>query len=590
MPQRPALVPSPCLELDDDYECTSPIDIKPTPTIWPLLDLQGEMRQIKERLSRITENQVRLHADVKKFLVDRKPTESEVSMCHKKTGATVASDPASPKGRVVLTCDPASPTRIVSGDCLSPKLSSKRGLRKSVSMLNPEFAMRSVPSDEKRRPSKSSFSGAMQTEDSDKATLQKMFQAFEISQSEREARTCCSIFKDRDRMEMALDSAIAVVIILNALFIGIRTDHENEDIYWFVIDVSFSVIFLIELAIKLSLHGCRGQFCGPSKYSNCFDACLIGIDLMQLILDLVVENKDTAASGSNAPSASLFRIIRLGKLVRIIRLLKAPVFKDLLAMMQGMLGGMVTLGWSLILFVITVYVMALIFREAFGRQFREHVYDYFNSVPRSMFTTFRCSFGDCSDRNGVPIFEFVTQEYGPVYSWMYCLFVFFVSIGLFNVISAIFVESTVAAASAMQAEKRKARMRDENRWSHYVTTVFTRLLDITSGHDNLQDDLANNVEEIYNLEVPNEVIDELAADDVVGSALSALDIDPEDRDYLSEILDPDNGGTINVIELVEGLRRLRGEPRRSDIVTVNLILRNIQLTIKEILDNVTKDK
>merc|ERR1712139_4553 len=68
--------------------------------------------------------------------------------------------------------------------------------------------------------------------------------------------------------------------------------------------------------------------------------------------------------------------------------------------------------------------------------------------------------------------------------------------------------------------------------------------------------------------------------------LDALDIDKEDHKRLSDILDPDHSGTVGVLELVDGLKRLRGEPRRSDIVTVDLMVRALQEKVHEILDEV----
>merc|ERR1719217_1448433 len=99
---------------------------------------------------------------------------------------------------------------------------------------------------------------------------------------------------------------------------------------------------------------------------------------------------------------------------------------------------MTTLVWSIVLFILIVYVVALLFREFFGRQSGKdytNIYPFFQTVPRSMFTVFRCSFGDCSTIGGTPIFEFVTEEYGGLYGFCYCLFIFVMTIGLFNVIS-----------------------------------------------------------------------------------------------------------------------------------------------------------
>merc|ERR1712129_202871 len=65
-------------------------------------------------------------------------------------------------------------------------------------------------------------------------------------------------------------------------------------------------------------------------------------------------------------------------------------------------------------------------------------------------------------------------------------------------------------------------------------------------------------------------------------ALIELDIDPEDHKYLSDILDPDNSGTIGVLELVDGLQRLRGEPRRSDTIAIDLMVRSLQEKVDDI--------
>merc|ERR1712061_792207 len=127
---------------------------------------------------------------------------------------------------------------------------------------------------------------------------------------------------------------------------------------------------------------------------------------------------------------------------RLLRLLRSEVVRDLLSMIQGM-GGFPTLIWSMVLFLLVIYITSLLFHEFFGKAPVEHVSDYFDNVPRSMFTTFRCAFGDCSAAGGVPIFEHVQDSHGFMASVLYCLFTFTITVGLFNVISAIFVESTM---------------------------------------------------------------------------------------------------------------------------------------------------
>jgi len=371
------------------------------------------------------------------------------------------------------------------------------------------------------------------------------------------------------------------VISLNALFIGISMDQSEEGIgVLFVIDLAFSIFFLLELALKIRMHGWRRYLCGESRVSNAFDTSLVVIDALQQAL-LIVAPQASASMG-HAPSASLFRIIRIVRLTRLIRLLRSHVYKDLMTMIQGMLGGLHTLMWAMVLFFIFLYVVSLLFREMLGREEKDEIFELFNSVPRSMFTTFRCSFGDCSTIAGAPLFEQVQLDYGGFPSLFYCLFVFTVTIGLFNVISAIFVESTMAAATSLQQEKKAARMQNRSRWSKHMNTLIQRIIDLSPDHQ-IQGKLSESMEDVYKVTVDNAIIDKMVNDTNAIDALNALDIDPEDHLYLSDILDPDNSGSIAIADFVDGIRRLRGDPRRSDIVSVDLMIRANQSMLDELM-------
>merc|ERR1712008_574960 len=65
-------------------------------------------------------------------------------------------------------------------------------------------------------------------------------------------------------------------------------------------------------------------------------------------------------------------------------------------------------------------------------------------------------------------------------------------------------------------------------------------------------------------------------------ALTDLDIEPQDCMSLSDTLDPDKSGEIEVIELIQGVSRLRGPSRRSDIVAVDLMTRSMQARIDDL--------
>eukprot|EP00445_Apocalathium_hangoei_P038857 CAMPEP_0203949944 /NCGR_PEP_ID=MMETSP0359-20131031/84221_1 /ASSEMBLY_ACC=CAM_ASM_000338 /TAXON_ID=268821 /ORGANISM="Scrippsiella Hangoei, Strain SHTV-5" /LENGTH=615 /DNA_ID=CAMNT_0050882019 /DNA_START=125 /DNA_END=1972 /DNA_ORIENTATION=- len=419
--------------------------------------------------------------------------------------------------------------------------------------------------------------------DEEQETMKNMFLDSELEASRSEEHRVSMRSKSRyvvdtlkgltmQQAEMVLDSMMGAIIFINAILIGIVMDHSDDSIGWIIADSVFSLIFISEICIKVMLHTFVGHFCGRMRASNIFDASLVITDLAQLVM--VVLFPGAAKKADALPSASLFRIIRLAKLARLLRLLRSAVFQDLLAMIQGMASGFQTLLWSMVLFFLVVYAVSLLFREFLGRHPQENVFEYFQNVPRSMFTTFRCSFGDCTTAGGMPIFEHVHLAYGASASFFYCVFIFAITIGLFNVISAIFVETTMAAAMQLQHNKKEHRLRDQKLWNTRITTLVRCIMEV-SGMLTIDGRMSDAVEQIYGLEV--------VKTKEGAQALLDLDINSGDHPYLSDLLDPDNGGTIPISEFIDGIRRLRGDPRRSDIVLIDLMIRDIQKQIGEIM-------
>jgi len=401
--------------------------------------------------------------------------------------------------------------------------------------------------------------------------------------------------KDQRKVEFVVDSLIGGVIVANSLFLGFSMDADSSSTGGYLIaELIFTSIFLAEIVLKVYLNGFSQQYCGNERLSNIFDATVISADAIHLFLITVFVGYYSSTSIFNA---SIFRVVRLLRLARILRILRSQVFKDLLSMVQGMLGGLSTLFWAVAFFVIFIYIVALFFRDTLGRdedsgeddENAKMVKLYFSSVPTSMFTIFRCSFGECSTRLGTPLFEHVTATHGGLWSLICSVFLFIVVIGLFNVISAIFVESTMSSAAVIAYKTKQERLDNQGRWAENVVTLLRSLLEVAQSDMEGLEELAQGVytdemlSEIIQLTFPRHVIDQVVQkDEHALQALTNLDIDPSDHKYLSDILDPANTGSVPVLSLVDGLKRLRGEPRRSDIIAVDLMIRSSQKKVDDI--------
>merc|ERR1719229_950311 len=75
------------------------------------------------------------------------------------------------------------------------------------------------------------------------------------------------------------------------------------------------------------------------------------------------------------------------------------------------------------------------------------------------------------------------------------------------------------------------------------------------------------------LQITPEYFEELRVCKEFQEILKDLDIADEEQLDLFDTLDVDGGGTLDLEELVQGIAKLRGDARRSDVVSVSLMVR-----------------
>jgi len=132
-------------------------------------------------------------------------------------------------------------------------------------------------------------------------------------------------------------------------------------------------------------------------------------------------------------------------------------------MLNGAVGGIRTLFWSIVLICMPLFVVALVLRETLGQEEdADNGAEMFSSLTMSFFSVFRCVVaGDCTAADGRPIFVLVSARYGWGYGALYGFTVIVMVFGLFNVIVAIYVENTVAAAKYNDMKKKELRLRNQ---------------------------------------------------------------------------------------------------------------------------------
>lgn len=406
-----------------------------------------------------------------------------------------------------------------------------------------------------------------------------------------------------------MDSLFAVVVLLNAAIVGISAEWSPDWSGWIIVDGLFAAYFLIELLLNLRFLGCHHYFCGvrgigrlgsdPDLRWRYFEFSMVVMSIVELLLAALPTNgMDGMGSKFN-----LLRIVRLTRVFRILRVCRLGFFTELVMMVNGAIGGMRTLIWSFALLAMPLYVVAMLMHESLGDVRNQGGgAGNFSSISRAWFTMFRCSVAsDCATEEGRPIFLLLVNDFGWGYAVIFVLTTMLMSVGLFNVIAAIFVENTLAAARFNNTVQKRQRLLDTQMFAEKAAELvrFVWSVHIHKLCDPAWDDLATSTGQrsLHDLIVPmsDGDIDEATALQITPdlfaflrtfkefkAVLEDLDISDEDQVDLFDTLDVDGGGTIDLDEMIIGISKLRGDARRSDIVGVGLKVRSIQADLKRL--------
>jgi hypothetical protein len=322
-----------------------------------------------------------------------------------------------------------------------------------------------------------------------------------------------------------------------------------------------------------------GYFCGPEFGWHWFEVVLLILSVVEVGLAYLYPEGEEQPGG-----ASLFRVFRLVRLAKLLRICKMPIVADLVLMLNGVVGGLRTLFWSIFLISLPLYVVALVLRETLGKEGETgHGAESFASLATAFFSVFRCVVaGDCTDETGRPIFVLVSMRYGWAYGVIYAVTVVLMTFGLFNVIVAIYVENTVAAAKHNAAKAKEKRLRDRVAFQQKSLELALLAYSLKTGYAT---DGRIDLEAIYGMQITQEEFAEICQHEDFSQLLSELDIAQSDQKDLFDTLDADRGGTLDVNELISGIEKLRGDAQKADVVAVlvgvrhviELVTQNIQI-------------
>lgn len=268
-------------------------------------------------------------------------------------------------------------------------------------------------------------------------------------------------------------------------------------------------------------------------------------------------------------------------------------------MALGLFSGLKALFWAIVLLMAVVFTMSVVTQSFFGE-----VVEEFSTIDRSMFTLFRCVTQTCETITGDPIPEALFSAFGWRFQIIYILTTMLVTVGLFNLIMAVFIdnvtksqnqrkqkelgesaEMTECALKMMLAKfinEPRAGDNSKDMLKRISDDALKKLASLTdAGRSRNQAEQRRVANEAFNLleechiNITREVFQAWLKDPEFVKVLEEAEVDISNKFELFNILDVDSGGELSVEELLNGLMGLRGDVSKGDVVSILLRVRDL---------------
>jgi len=395
---------------------------------------------------------------------------------------------------------------------------------------------------------------------------------------------------------MYIEPLIALMILANGIVIGFQTDPSYQSWEgWIYLETAFAVFLILEILFRIRFLRCHTYCCGPERYWNWFDVFLAVTSATDLMLQVVQQQ------ASDIAGTSLLRFTRLIRLARIVKVFRLKIMKDLRLMVKGWIAGIRTLLLAFTLLFAVLYVISGFATMALGGQLEVDgdLSPYFRTIPASMFTAFRCFTGECVNSQGHPMTDALATKFGLTFIIPYVASYMLVTMGIFNVILAVYVDITMRAAKENDVYNAEQHARESIRVARCArellkrfATAYRELSDADHGSSAVGKissmEFTSNRAGVFTdddnhdqIEISKELFLVVIQDRGVQKLMDELDL-PPDRANMFEVIDADGNGTLHVTELVQGMLKIRGDLTKSDTVATLLATKALQSTAAQL--------
>jgi len=318
--------------------------------------------------------------------------------------------------------------------------------------------------------------------------------------------------------------------------------------------VIFAVLIAVELVARVVMSG-RQFVKGPDGSWNLFDVALV----MTSVVEHSVEFFDLSF-------ARLLRALRMLRVVRLFRIFQTlTALRLLVALVVSSFSAVV---WVFVFLGMFIYMAAIFFMQVL-RSHMEHcrsdelwvdrmeqcipdnpwldeVEQYYSTVGETFISLLAAVSG------GVDWLDVASplREVGLLHLFMFAFFIAFVTLGLLNIITSIFVES----AKLLYEVDSDLVIQEQLRQSQSYANQLTRIL--TSGGTCDANMITRRKLETH------------LGDKRVKGHLAALGVDKTDVLGVFDLLQVNNAEEVNVDEMIIALLRMQGTAKAVDMATL----------------------
>lgn len=338
-------------------------------------------------------------------------------------------------------------------------------------------------------------------------------------------------------------TVVAVVIVANAIIIGLETDIHTPLWYW--IEQTLLIFFVTELSLRI-LHNGPYFFHPDVRLGNIVDVAIVMsgvIDMWMMPVFEGIARFITQAKGKHQrnPVLQAMSILRMLRIIRLVRLVK--IVQPLYRLATGVLEAMQGMFWVLVFLGMLLYAVAIICTRLIGHgavlpdqepldKDLEDIQHMFHSVFSSMFVLFELM----SCWSLIPLTPLFQRL--PILKLLFVLFYIFSAWALLAVMTGVVSEKMIAVREQINTEEKNS---------------------------STQHKLDNEklLEKFHKADSDNNLtINKAEFDGMMGDAESMrllmqhANVNAQDLQDLFQWLDADKDGDISLKEFVEGFKWL----------------------------------